>query len=308
MDRLDVIALFMRVVERGNFSAAARELGLGQPTVSKQIAALEARLGAQLLLRTSRSLTLTEAGQDFYETAVRVTGDLEAIESRLGHGLASPSGLIRVTVAPVFGRLYIVPRLPEFFSRFPGVHIELLVSERTFNLIKEGVDIAIREGNLPDSGLTARRVATSSVITVATPAYLAKHGEPKTPSELNRHSCIAFVHEGATRAWSYKRDRETFVHQPKGSLRTDDAEQIHAAVLAGLGITRAPSWLFAAEVKSGEVQQILCECAPTTLPMSAVYPASRHLSAKVRVFIDFMSDAFANDANLSIPLPVTNAQ
>src|SRR5580692_6681743 len=151
MDQLAAIRIFVRVVERGSFSSVAREAGVGQPAVSKQITALEAHLGAQLLRRTSRSLSLTEAGQEFYESAVRLLEDLEAAESRVGRGQTAPSGLIRVTVAPVFGRLYIVPRLPEFFARYPDISIELTGSGRNINLIEEGVDLAIRNGELADS-------------------------------------------------------------------------------------------------------------------------------------------------------------
>ena len=167
MDRLEGIKIFVRVVESGSFSAVARELGTGQPAISKQVAALEERLGAQLLMRTSRSLSLTEAGRDFYESAVRLISDLEAAESRIGSGLASPSGVVRVTAAPGFSRLYVVPKLPLFRERYPKVVIEMLVSERTSNLVEEGIDLAIRNGALADSSLVARKIGESAVVAVA---------------------------------------------------------------------------------------------------------------------------------------------
>src|SRR5579859_6815410 len=148
MDRMGAISLFVRVVDAGSFSAVARTLGVGQPAVSKQIAALEAHLGAQLLQRTSRSLTVTEAGRDFYESAVRVMSDVDAAESRVGRGRIAPSGLVRANVTPVFGRLYIVPRLREFFVRYPGVAVELVVTDRLVNLVEEGVDLGIHNGEL----------------------------------------------------------------------------------------------------------------------------------------------------------------
>ena len=156
MDRLEGIKIFVRVVESGSFSAVARELGTGQPAISKQVAALEERLGAQLLMRTSRSLSLTEAGRDFYESAVRLISDLEAAESRVGSGQASPSGVVRVTAAPGFSRRYVVPKLHAFRARYPKVVVEMLVSERTSNLVEEGIDLAIRNGALADSSLIAR--------------------------------------------------------------------------------------------------------------------------------------------------------
>ena len=148
MDRFDAMRMFVRVVESGSFSAVARETGVGQPSVSKQIAQLEAHLGAQLMRRTSRSMSLTEAGQTFYESAVRLVDDLAAAESLIGRGQTAPSGLVRATIAPVFARLYVVPRLPEFFARYPDISVELLVSERTVNLIEEGVDLAVHNGEL----------------------------------------------------------------------------------------------------------------------------------------------------------------
>ena len=186
MDRMDAISLFVRVVDSGSFSAVARTLGVGQPAVSKQIAALEAHLGAQLLQRTSRSLTLTEAGRDFYESGVRLLGELEAAESRVGRGAIAPSGLVRANVTPVFGRLYIVPRLREFFARYPGVSVELVVTDHLVNLVnlvEEAVDVGVHNGELSDSSLITRKIARTPVITVATPAYLAAHGEPATPAE-----------------------------------------------------------------------------------------------------------------------------
>src|ERR1700738_208283 len=159
MDRLEGIKIFVRVVESGSFSAVARELGTGQPTISKQVAALEEHLGAQLLIRTSRSLSLTEAGRDFYESAVRLISDLEAAESRIGSGQASPSGVVRVSAAPAFSRLYVVPQLPAFRVRYPKVVVESLVSERTSNLAEEGIDLAIRNGALADRNTGPRRSA-----------------------------------------------------------------------------------------------------------------------------------------------------
>ena len=150
MDRLDAIKIFVRVVESGSFSAVARELGVGQPAVSKQVANLETYLGAQLLMRTSRNLSLTESGRDFYESASRLISDLEAAESRVGRGQASPAGVVRVTAAHAFSRQYVVPRLPEFLARYPDVSVEMLVSERTSNLVEEGIDLAIRNGALAD--------------------------------------------------------------------------------------------------------------------------------------------------------------
>ena len=300
MDRLDAIRTFVRVVESGSFSAVARAAGVGQPAVSKQIAALEAHLGAQLLRRTSRSQTVTEAGRDFYEAAVRLVGDLEAAESRVGSGQVSPSGLVRATVAPVFGRLYVVPRLQEFFSKYPDVTVELMISDRTVNLIEEGVDVAVHNGELSDSTLVVRKIAETPIITVATPAYLEKHGTPATPGELDGHACVVFAPGGAPRPWGFEGRFGGIVHQPKGAFRTNDAEQIRAAVLANLGLAHTPGWLFAAELAAGAVCRVLRDYEPGMLPISAVHPGGRFLASKVRVFIDFLAAIFAEEPTLAL--------
>jgi LysR family transcriptional regulator for bpeEF and oprC len=299
MDRLDAIAIFVRVVESGSFSAVAREMGLGQPAISKQVAALEAHLGAQLLRRTSRSLSLTEAGQDFYESSVRLIGDLAAAESRIGHRQASPSGLVRVTVAHAFGGLYLVPRLPTFLRRYPEVTVEVLASERTPNLVEDGIDVAVRNGALADSSLVARRVGATPVVTVATPDYLAQRGEPTRPDELDKHDGIVFVSQGGPRSWRFNDGPGEVSYQPHGRFRTNDAEQIRVAVLAGLGIAQAPHWLFADELAAGRVHRLLKGYEPGEIPISAVRPQGRRLARKVSVFIDFLVEVLAADTRMS---------
>lgn len=299
MNEIGVIRMFVRVVESGSFSAVAREAGVGQPAVSKQITALEAQLGAQLLRRTSRKLSLTEAGQDFYESAVRLIDDLDAAVSRVGRGQTVPSGLIRVTVAPVFGRLYIVPRLPAFFERYPGIMIESVVTERIVNLVEEGIDLAIHNGGLPDSNLVVRKIATTPVITVASPAYLKTHGVPASPSELDSHHCIIFSSQGTPRSWGFKGKFGAIEYRPKGNFRTNDAEQIRTAVLGGLGLAHTPGWLFAPEIASGAACLVLRDYEPAPLAISAVHPAGRRLSTKVRVFIDFLAETFAQEPSLA---------
>ena len=302
MDQIAAIRVFVRVVESGSFSAVARELGVGQPAVSKQITALESHLGAQLLRRTSRSLSLTEAGQDFYESAVRLIDDLEAAESRVGRGQNAPSGLIRVTVAPVFGRLYIVPRLQEFFGRYPEIIVELVVTDRVVNLVEEGIDLAVHNGELRDSSLIVKTITTTPVITVASPGYLEAHGEPAKPSELDGHRCIIFAPQGAPRPWGFKGKFGDIDYQPKGNFRTNDAEQIRTAVLSDLGLAHAPGWLFAPEIASHAVRLVLGDYEPTPLSISAVHPAGRRLPTKVKVFIDFLAKILGEGTSLAMRL------
>ena len=300
MDQITAMRMFVRVAESGSFSAVARASGVGQPAVSKQITALETYLGAHLLRRTSRSLSLTEAGQDFYESAVRLIDDWESARSRVGRGQSAPSGLIRVTVAPVFGRLHVVPLLPAFFARYPDIMVETIVTDCTVNLVEEGIDLAIHNGALDDSAAVARRIATTPVITVASPTYLAAHGEPGTPSELDGHRCVIFAPQGAPRAWGFEGQFGAFEYRPHGCFRTNDADQIRAAVLSDLGLAHAPGWLFAHEIASGQVQRVLRAYEPDPLQISAVHAAGRRLPTKVRVFIDFLASLFAEDAKLSL--------
>jgi LysR family transcriptional regulator, regulator for bpeEF and oprC len=297
MDRLDAIALFVRVVDSGSFSSAARSLGIGQPAISKQIASLEEHLGVQLLRRTSRRLTITEGGRDFYEAATRIVCDVEAAESRVGRGRLSPRGLVRAAVPPVLGRLYVVPRLPEFFARYPDVTIELVAADRLMNLLEEGFDIAVHHGELRDSSLIAKRMGQTPIVTVATPAYLAARGEPASPDELDRHACVLFAPQGVPRVWNFVGRRGPMAHHPTGIFRTNDAEQLRAAVLSDMGITHAPGWLFAAEIANGTVRRLLTAFEPAPLPISAVRPGDRFLASKSRVFIDFLSEIFAEEPN-----------
>ncbi|GLS21945.1 LysR family transcriptional regulator [Labrys miyagiensis] len=299
MDRLDAIRLFLRVVERGNFAAAAREAGIGQPAVSKQIAALEAHLCAQLLRRTSRSMTLSEAGQTFYEAALRLVADYDAAASLIGRGQFSPSGLVRVSTSPVFGRLYITPRLPEFFARYPDVAVELSASERMINLVEEGIDVGIRIGNFADSSLIALRLASTPIITVAAPAYLEARGVPASPTDLERHSCVIFALRGEPRAWEFKTAAGPLIHHPQGNFRTGDAEQVRAAVLAGLGLAQVPAWLFAPEIASGAVRVVLRDLEPGSFAISAVHTAGRRLPTRARVFVDFLANALRREKNLA---------
>jgi LysR family transcriptional regulator for bpeEF and oprC len=241
-----------------------------------------------------------EAGQDFYESAVCLIDDLETAVSRVGRGQTAPSRLIRVAVAPVFGRVHLLPRLGEFFARFPDIVVETLVTERTVDLVQEGVDVAIHNGPLSDSTVVARKIAVTPVVTVATPEFLKRHGEPKSPSELDGRECITFVSGGAARPWRFNGKFGEIVHQPKGRLRTNDAEQIRAAALADLGIAHTPGWLFTREIASGDVRRILRKYERDPLSISAVHPGGRRLATKVRVFIDFLADVFAADPSLAI--------
>ena len=299
MDRLEAIRLFMRVAESGSFSAVAREANIGQPAVSKQVAALEQHLGAQLMHRTSRSLTLTEACQAFYEAGVKLLSDLDAAEALVGAGQSRPSGLLRVTLSAGFGRMHVVPLIPAFHERYPDVEIETLVSDRFVDLVEDGVDLAIRIGDLADSALVARKIAATQRVTVASPAYLDAHGAPAGPYDLDRHSCIAFVFQRQVRSWSFFMGIERLEHRPKGILRTNDAEHVRVAALAGLGLAQAPRWLFSSDLSKGRLVEVLGDWPGERTPIHALHPGGRRPPGKLRAFVDFLSARFERDPELT---------
>src|SRR5260370_14536103 len=192
VDKFDAMQMFVRVIEKGSFYAVAKERGIGQPAVSYQISALEDEFGTELIHRTSRSIALTEAGRDFYESALHILDDFENATSRIGRGQTAPKGLIRVTVPPTFARLHMVSKLPAFFAAYPDLAVHLSSSESPTTIIEDGFDLAIHSGDLPDSTLVARRFAQTMIILVATPQYLAPHGAPKSPDDLHRFPDVLF--------------------------------------------------------------------------------------------------------------------
>ncbi|WP_321816957.1 MULTISPECIES: LysR family transcriptional regulator [unclassified Paraburkholderia] len=293
MDRVNAIRLFVRLVECGSFSAVGREEGIGQPAVSKQIGALERHLGAQLVLRTSRQVVVTDAGQTFYESARQLVDDFDALESSVGDRQQSPRGLVRVNTAPAHGRLCITPLLPEFFRQYPDVSIELSVSEQYVDLVGDGVDLAIRHGRLVDSSLTARKLSETDFVLAASRGYLAAHGIPTRLADLDQHACIVFANGRERYPWSLMVGNERVSYVPQGSLLTGDAEHVRAAVLCGLGIAQAPFWLVEKEIQSGEIRVLLPDLQPECVPIHLVYPAGRRVPMRVRVLIEYLVSAFA---------------
>jgi LysR family transcriptional regulator for bpeEF and oprC len=288
MDRLDAMRLFVRLVECGSFSAVGREEGIGQPAVSKQIAALERHLGAQLVLRNSRNVVITDAGQAFYESAKQLVDDFDAVESSVGDRQQSPHGLVRVSTAPGHGRLCVTPLLAEFFRRYPQVSVEISVSERPVDLVAEGIDIAIRHGRLLDSSLTAQQWSETDFVLAASPPYLAAHGTPSNLSDLDHHTCIVFARGRERYPWRFHRGQQAVSYMPRGSLLTGDAEHVRAAVLCGLGVAQAPRWLLEDEIRSGQVSVLLPALQPERLPLNIVYAAGRRVPMRVRVLIDYL--------------------
>ena len=292
MDRLDAMQVFVRVIEKGSFSAVAKERGIGQPAVSKQISALEDELGTELIRRTSRSIALTEAGRVFYESSLRILDDFESATSRIGRGQTAPKGLIRVAVPPAFARLHMVSKLPAFFTDYPDMEIEMSTSESPATTVEDGFDLAIHSGDLPDSTLVARKLGQTSTVLIATPQYLARYGVPKSPEDLKRFRSVVFVERDSIQPWSFGAGQEMKRVIPTGVFRTSDMEQMRTGVLEHLGIAQAPAWLFATELREGTVVRLLTPFE-RTVPILTVRPASRRMSAKVRIFIEHLEKTFA---------------
>ena len=289
MDRLNAMELFVRVAETGSFSVVAKERRIGQPAVSKQISAMEAELGAELFHRSSRSIALTDAGRDFYQSAQRILEDFESATARIGRGQTVPKGVVRVAVPPSFARLHMISKLAAFFERYPEIAVEFGTAESPTSLIQDGFDLAIHSGDLPDSTLVARRFAHTITILAATPQFLSRHSFPQSVDELKSLPAIPLVQNGAAQAWEFNSGQRI---TPSGAFRAGDLEQLRVGVLEHLGIAQAPAWLFAAELREGTVLRLLTPHERMVV-ISAVRPASRRASARVRVLMEHLEASFA---------------
>lgn len=283
LDRFLTMSTLVRVIDTGSFSAAARQLNVGQPAVSKTIAQLEARLGVRLLVRSTRGLMPTEAGLRFYERACRAIEEAEAAEQAAvgsGKGLG---GRLRVAAAPTFARLHVIPQLPAFMAEHPELDLELILDDGTIDLIGGSIDVSLRMGDLASSALTARRLAQGERLVVATPAYLARHGTPRTPADLAAHEAIALTQPPPV--WRFEREGSETSIAVTGRLRVSSAEGLRAAVLADLGLAVASRWMFAPELAAGEVTALLPGWRLPAIDLWAVYPTGRLQSVKAKTFI-----------------------
>jgi DNA-binding transcriptional LysR family regulator len=299
MDLYAAMRVFARIVEAGSFSDVARELNITQPTVSKQIAALEEHLGTRLVNRTTRSLTITDDGRLFYEHCRQILAALDEAEAAIGKGRSSPSGTIRLGCPVAFGRLHIAPRMARLLERYPELRIELVMSDGFVDLVEQGIDVAVRVGELVDQSLIARRIGTTARVTVGSPDYFAKRGEPQTPDDLRRHNCIVYTHLSTMNDWHFESADGPIRVRVQGNFRANNSEAVREVVLSGIGVAVTPTWLFRDEITRGLVKIVLRQYEPTRLPIHAVYPSRRLLSAKVRAVIDFLNHEFQIDPALS---------
>lgn len=288
MDRLGAMEAFIRVIETGSFSAAARQLRVGQPAVSKTIAQLEERLGVRLLLRSSHGLTPTEAGQGFYDRAKRAIEEADEADLAARGAGAGLSGRLRFSAAITFTRLHIFPHLPAFLAANPALMVEAILDDRNVDLIEEGVDLALRMGELTSSAMTARRIGRSSRMVLGTPAYFERAGEPSTPAELAAHPAVIYAQGGGGATWSFRRDEAEETVVLKDVIRVTAAEGVREAVFASLGLCVASEWMFQPELEQGRVRQVLADWALPVIDLWAAFPTGRRASAKARAFADFV--------------------
>jgi len=291
MDRMAAMQAFVLVVDTGSFSAAARRLNVGQPAVSKLIAQMEERLGVKLLVRSTRGLTATEAGLNYYERARLAIVEADEAELAARGAGTSLTGKLRVAAAVTFARIHLMPRLPEFLQRHPDLEIEVVLDDRNVDLVQEGIDVALRMGRqLADSSLTARRIASAPCVVVGTPTYFARAGEPAAPSDLTAHQAVIYDQRGGGADWTFRRDEVEFAVTLKGRLRVNAAEGLRAAVLANASLAITSEWMFAPEIADGTVKVVLQDWQLPRIDLWAVFPTGRTAPAKARTFTQFVQE------------------
>lgn len=285
------MAVFARVVETKSFTEAARRLGMSKAAVSKQVSKLEERLGARLLNRTTRRLSLTEVGAAFYERCARIVAEAEDAELAVSRLNATPRGTLKIEAPVNFGMQYLAPLLPPFMLKHPELRVEMSFNDSFIDLIEEGCDLAVRIGQLPDSSLVARKLAETKSVICAAPAYWDRHGRPSDPAALAMHDCFAYSYLATGNEWRLQGPGGAVAVRVTGSLAANNGDVLRQAAVAGLGVVAMPVFMVCDDLRSGRLEPVLCDWEPATRGIYAVYPHNRHLSAKVRAFIDHLVDA-----------------
>jgi DNA-binding transcriptional LysR family regulator len=293
MDALADIAVFVRVVERGSFTLAADELELSRAVVSKYVSRLEERLGARLLHRTTRRLSLTEAGAALFEASRGAIERIEEAEGAVAQLQSEPRGRLKVSAPMSFGILHLGPALTDFSREHPRVSLDMRLDDRFVNLVEEGIDVAVRIGALTDSSLVARKLATTRTIACAAPAYLAEHGEPEAPEDLAAHNCLIYSYLSTANVWRFTApDGRDIPVAVNGSFRINNGIVLGEAAAAGHGILLTPSFYVAPLLRDGRLKRILTNYRLPELGIHAVYPQRDHVPPKVRAFVDFLAKRF----------------
>jgi DNA-binding transcriptional LysR family regulator len=294
MDRMISMTAFVQVVERGTFAAAAKQLEVSPATVTHHVQSLEDRLGIQLLNRTTRKISLTEAGAVFYERAVQILGEVEDAE-RLASALqTTPRGTLRLNTSVTLARLA-SPLIAEYTAIYPDVAFEVIMSDGMVDMVDAGFDLALRAGPLKDSSLIVRRLGLGELVLCAAPDYLAQHGTPAAPADLTNHNCLTAVHSFIDHRWGFRSASGRQVVEVTGNLRSNSVEGLRAAALAGQGISLLPALVVADDINAGHLIRLLPDFATDEAVVHAIYPASRHVAVKVRTFLDFLVKRLRED-------------
>ncbi len=294
MDRISAMQVFVKVVELGSFARAAERLGLSTSACSRQVAELEAHLDTRLLNRTTRKLSLTEAGNAFHERCVQLVADVEEAELLAKAGRERPRGTLRVTCSVNFGLRHISPLLGPFLQQHPDVRIDVSLSDRMVDIVEEGFDLAIRIGDSASASVIARKLGETRMVCCAAPVYLKRRGRPATPKDLEQHDCLLYEYLNPRGEWRFVGgDGKLHRVRVHGKLQTNNGDMLAAAAAAGLGICLEPDFIVAEHVAAGRLAPILTGYAAAAAPIYAAYPSRRHLSAKVRAFVDYLAGAFS---------------
>jgi len=293
MDGFSAIPVFVAVVECGGFSPAARKLGVSKSAVSKRITHLEDKLGVRLLYRTTRKLSLTEAGEHYYANAVKALAYAGEAEDAVTQLQQTPRGRLRIHTPMSFGRLHIAPLMPCFLKRYPNIQVDMVMDDRVVDLVESGFDCAIRGGDLPDSTLIARKLAPLRLVLCASPEYVALHEMPKIPADLVEHDCLLFTY--SVSEWPFSAAGKTESVQVSGSYQANNSEALREAVLQGVGISRIPSFVVGDDIRAGRLVEVLADYQMPVKALYALFPKRQHLPAKVRVFIDFVVERLGGD-------------
>ncbi|WP_119353562.1 LysR family transcriptional regulator [Azohydromonas sediminis] len=295
MDRLKQIESFVGVATKGSLTAAAHAEGVAPAVIGRRIDALEERLGVKLLVRTTRRITLTHEGSAYLEDCQRILADLANAEASVSAGGVKASGYLRVTAPAGFGRRHVAPLVPRFLAQHPDVHLSLNLSDRIVDIVNEGVDCAVRVGDLPDSSLVSVRLADNRRLCVATPAYLQRAGVPKHPSDLHKHECLTLSSDASqTRGWAFTIDGQVTHLRPHGRLDCSDGQVLHDWCVQGLGIAWRSTWEVEHEIAAGTLVSVLDDFAAPPNGIYAVFPQRKHLPLRVRLWIDFLKHTYGD--------------
>jgi DNA-binding transcriptional LysR family regulator len=302
VDRLSAIQVFAQVVESGSFAKAAERLGLSTSATSRQVADLEAHLQTRLLNRTTRRVSLTESGQAFYERAVQLLADLEEAEQEAARAAVVPRGTIRLTTSVNFGVRRLAPAIAEFLAQHKEVRFDVSLSDRIVDLVEEGFDLGVRIGSAGSENLVARKLGETRLVPCAAPAYLAAHGAPEKPEDLERHNCLTYEYVTPRNLWRFRDSSggERAV-RISGTLHSNNGDLLAEAAARGAGIVFEPAFIVGPDVRAGRLVPLLQEFTPPPVPIYAVYPSRKHLSAKVRRFVEFLVERFAEAQDWSLP-------